>query len=202
VRFRRPLAIAAVTAPPLILLGVGLTHPAHLTVASAGWWTTMHQLLVPLFPLLAAAVWVLLRRDHTALAHFGRVAAVGFAVFYGTLDAVSGVAAGIVVQAEGSTEAAALDPLFAAGKIFAYLGGYSLLAAVAAAIGCTWLSGTRPATFWVGAMLALGGAAVVARFHIYFPYGTATMGCLAIGFCLIELARQRRASSSLPLESR
>jgi hypothetical protein len=202
VKITRPLAIAAVTAPPLILLGVGLTHPARLTVESAGWWTTMHQLLVPLFPLLAAAVWVLLRRDHTPLAQFGRVAAASFAVFYGTLDAVSGIAAGIVVRAEGSTEAAALEPLFAAGKIFAYVGGYSLLAAVAAVIGCTWLAGTRRATFWVGAMLALGGAAIVSRFHIYFPYGTATMACLAIGFCLLEVARQQTVSSSLPSESR
>jgi hypothetical protein len=40
------------TAPPLLLAGLGLTHPNDLTGTSAGWWTSLHIILVPLFPLL------------------------------------------------------------------------------------------------------------------------------------------------------
>jgi hypothetical protein len=186
-----PLAIAVVTLPPLVLLGVGLTHPATLTVESAGWWTTMHQILVPLFALLAVSVFVLLRRDRSPLALFGRIAAGTFTVFYGTLDAVSGIATGVVAQAEGATDGASIAALFATGRIFAYVGGYSLLAAAVAVAGVAWLAGSRQWYFWVGAAFAIGGAALIARFHIYFPYGTATMACLAVGFALLELSRQR-----------
>ncbi len=199
----RPLAIAAVVVPPLVLLGVGLSHPATLSVATASWWTTMHVILVPLFPLLAVAVWVLVRGNRSPLAIFARVAAVAFAVFYGTLDAVSGIAGGIVVQAEGSTDAAPLGALFATGKVFAYIGGYSLLAAVVAAAGAAWLGGNRHWAFWVGAVFAIAGAAVIGRFHIYVPYGTVTLASLAVGFGLLEWSRGRRtATRSVTSDSR
>jgi hypothetical protein len=202
VTVKRSLAIAAVAAPPLILLGVGLTHPAHLSVSSAPWWTTMHLLLVPLFPLLAVSVWVLLRRDHSVLAWVGRVGAVSFGVFYGTLDALSGVATGIVTQAEASTTGAAVAGLFATGKVFAYIGGYSLLAAVGALVVDRWLVGERTWYFWVGAVLALGGAGLIARFHIYFPWGTAVLLALTIGFALLELSRRGDASFGRPPKTR
>jgi hypothetical protein len=50
----------AVTVPPLLLAGLGLTHPNDLTGASAGWWTSLHIILVPLFPLLGVSHWVLI----------------------------------------------------------------------------------------------------------------------------------------------
>ena len=53
-------AVAAVTAPPLVLAGLGLTHPDDLTGVSAGWWTSLHIILVPLFPLLGVSHWILL----------------------------------------------------------------------------------------------------------------------------------------------
>jgi hypothetical protein len=202
VTLKRSLAIAAVAAPPLILLGVGLTHPAHLSVASAPWWTTMHLLLVPLFPLLAVSVWVLLRRGRSVLAWVGRIGAVAFGVFYGTLDALSGVATGIVTQSEASTTGAAVAGLFATGKDFAYLGGYSLLAAVGAVVINSWLVGTRQWYFWIGAVLALGGSALVASFHIYFPRGTAVLLALTVGFALLEVSRSGDASFGRPPKTR
>ena len=53
-------SFVAVTAPPLLLAGLGLTHPNDLTGASAGWWTSLHIILVPLFPQIGVSHWVLL----------------------------------------------------------------------------------------------------------------------------------------------
>jgi uncharacterized membrane-anchored protein YitT (DUF2179 family) len=196
VQMKNSVAMALVAVPPLILLGVGLTHPAHLSLESAPWWTTMHLLLVPLFPLLAASMWLLLRRDFSWLGRAGRVAAAGFAIFYGTLDAISGVATGIVTQADGSTKGAAIAGLFAAGKVFAYLGGFSLLASVIALVVRGWLVLEKRWDFWLGAALALTGAGLIAKFHIYFPYGTATLLALAIGFALLERAHRGSGDAS------
>jgi len=50
-----------VTLPPLVLAAIGLTHPMELAAETAGWWTTMHILLLPLLPLLGVALWGLVR---------------------------------------------------------------------------------------------------------------------------------------------
>ena len=68
-------SVVAVTAPPLLLAGLGLTHPHDLSGASAGWWTSLHIILVPLFPLLGVSHWVLLHRRPGVIAWIGRVAA-------------------------------------------------------------------------------------------------------------------------------
>ena len=59
--------------PPLLLAGLGLTHPNDLSGASAGWWTSLHIILVPLFPLVSH--WVLLDGRPGVIAWNGRVAA-------------------------------------------------------------------------------------------------------------------------------
>ena len=56
----RAVRLAAVTLPPLVLAVAGATHPMDLTAATAHHWLVMHVLLVPVFPLLGVAVWVLL----------------------------------------------------------------------------------------------------------------------------------------------
>ena len=90
--------LPAVIAPPLVLAAVGLTHPHHLTADSAEWWTTMHILLVPVFPLLGMALWLLLRAETGVLAWLARVAAFSYAVFYGALDAIAGIGTGALVR--------------------------------------------------------------------------------------------------------
>ena len=74
-------SFVAVTAPPLLLAGLGLTHPHDLSGASAGWWTSLHIILVPLFPLLGVSHWVLLHGRPGVIAWIGRVAAFLYIAF-------------------------------------------------------------------------------------------------------------------------
>ena len=183
-------AIAAVALPGIVLAAVGLTHPVRLDAETARWWTTMHIVLVPLFPLLAVAVWVLLRRDRTPLGWAGRIAAVVFAVFYGTLDAVSGIAAGTVVLASGGGGDDVVA-LFGTGGGFGRIGALSLLAAVVCVLGSSWVAGVRSLPFFAAALVLLGSGLVFTLRHIYAPYGVAAMLGIAAGFAAIELLRQR-----------
>lgn len=150
----------------------------------------MHIVLVPLFPLLAVAVWVLLRRDTSALGWAGRVAAIVYAVFYGALDAISGIAAGTVVLATegggGDTSA-----LFGTGGSFGRIGALALIAAVVCVLGSSWVAGSRSVVFYVAGAVVLGSLLAFTFRHIYAPYGVAAMLGLAAGFATIELLRQR-----------
>jgi hypothetical protein len=93
-----------VAAPGLVLAGFGTVHPALLNPGTVPWWAMLHVLLLPVFPLLAVAQWILLAPGPPLLRWPGRLAAYGFAAFYTGLDAVAGIAAGIaagtVVRAE------------------------------------------------------------------------------------------------------
>jgi hypothetical protein len=57
----RWVRVLVVAGPAVVLAGLGLTHPQELTAASASWWTTLHVILLPIFPLLAVSLWLLLR---------------------------------------------------------------------------------------------------------------------------------------------
>lgn len=192
---KRWLAIAAVTLPGLALAGVGLTHPDRLTADTAEWWTTMHIVLVPLFPLLAVAVWVLLRRDRSPLGWAGRVAALAYAVFYGALDAISGVAAGTVVLASGGG-GDEVSALIGTGGSFGRIGEVAFLAAVVCVLGSSWRAGLRSWSFWAVAALVLGSGYLFTVRHIYAPFGVAAMLGLAAGFLALELLRERADASS------
>jgi hypothetical protein len=196
-------AVAAVTIPSLVLAGVGLTHPVLLDTESAQWWVTMHIVLVPLFPLLAVAVWVLLRHDATPLGWAGRVAALVYVVFYGALDAISGIAAGTVVLATG-VSGDGVVALFGTGGSLGRIGALAFLAAVVCVLGSSWVAGVRSVTFIVAAVLLLGSGLVFTLRHIYAPYGAAAMVGIAAGFAAIELLRQRaeaRRSGTAPQRS-
>jgi len=83
-------------AGPLALAALGTTHPRHLDGGTAGWWFTLHLILLPLFPLLGSNLWWLLAGERGALAWAGRVAAFVYLTFYSGLDLLAGVAAGLV----------------------------------------------------------------------------------------------------------
>ncbi len=196
----RAVPIAAVAAPPLVLAGVGLTHPAFLTLDTAQWWTTMHLALLLLFPLIGVAVWVLLRHDRTWLGWIGRVAAAAYAVLYNGLDSVAGVATGTVVLAGADPDGEAVNALFAASTPLGLTG----LAALAVALVVVLISRLRR-----GATLLLvaGSAAVLgaslylfATGHIYWPRGALAMVGLTIGFVVVELALRSREPEPEPAE--
>jgi len=189
---RRWLAVAAVAVPGVILGGVGFSHPTLLTPESAYWWATMHIVLLPLFPLLAVAVWVLLRHDRTAVGWGGRVAALVYVPFYTALDAISGIAAGTAVQAGAEPKSEVVASLFGAGRPLGYIGSYAFFVAVILVLASAWRSGSRGWLFFVAGAVALVSAYLFTTSHIYFPKGVIAMLGLAASFAALEAIRRSR----------
>src|SRR4051794_19174738 len=125
----RVLRIALVALPGVVLAGMGLLHPAHLTAGTAQWWSTLHVLLLPVFPLLGAAQWLLLEGAPVLLRRVGRLAAFGFAVYYDGLDAVDGIAAGAAVHAQDGRRTSADAAVFHIGDRLGDWGAWSFLVA-------------------------------------------------------------------------
>lgn len=125
---KRWWTVIVVGMPGLVLAGAGLAHPARLRPETATDWWQFHVVLLPMFPLLAVALWMLLREANGSPAWLARVAAYGYATFYTGLDALAGIAAGLVVETTGRTSQVSID----LGRLGVELGGigeWSLLAA-------------------------------------------------------------------------
>lgn len=149
----------------------------------------MHLVLLPLFPLLGVSVWVMLRHDRTAVGWGGRVAAVVYAVFYGGLDAVSGIAAGTVVQAGADTQSQLVTSLFAAGRPLGLIGAYVFFAAVVLVLASARRQGSRGWLFFGAAVVALVSAYLFTIGHIYWPKGVIAMAGLAASLAVVEALR-------------
>lgn len=184
---------AGLAAPPLVLAAAGLTHPMELTPATAHHWLVMHVVLVPVFPLLAVAVWVLLAGGDGVLAWLARGSAFVYATFYGALDAVNGVAAGVLVArtplGDAADPAAALRPMLRLGNDLGWVGSSAFLAAVLLTVTVLLRRpGRRP---WIGAVLAVAASVSFLDSHVYWPRGVVTMVLLAAGLVLLDPTRAR-----------
>jgi hypothetical protein len=123
---------------PLIVGSLELFHPVPGTsgiVATLSpqvtWWLTLHLLQLPLFGLLAVAVWLLTTGVPGWATTVSRVGAWFFIVFYLALDDIAGIANGIIIHAaqglppsqlagvEHSVHALFFDPLVGANNPFA-----------------------------------------------------------------------------------
>ncbi len=174
--------------PGLLLAGFGAVHPAHLDAATASWWASLHVILLPVFPLLAVAQWLLLASAPPWLRWPGRLAAFAFAAFYGGLDAVAGIAAGTVVHAQhGATPV--VGAVFEIGDLIGYIGSACFLAATilivaAAALRARWRAAP-------GAVVLLLASVSFLDSHIFWPRGVFTMIGVAAGMSLLALAGER-----------
>ena len=195
---RRPAAtvlaatVLAVTVPPVLLSVVGLSHPATLTADSAGWWTTMHTLLLLVFPLLGVAHWVLLRGVPGPLPWIGRVAAFVYIAGYGALDAIGGIAAGTVLQRSGAataTDRPEIAWILAAGNEVGTVGAWAFLVASVATSLALLRTGGRWAA--VGGPVLVLAAVPFLDSHIYWPTGGLAMLGIAAGLGLLAVARHR-----------
>lgn len=193
----RQAPIFVVVAPPLVLAGVGLTHPALLTADSAQWWTTMHLALLVLFPLIGVAIWVLLRSDKTWLGWAGRVVAAAFAILYDGLDAVAGVATGTIVLAGADPKSELVASLFAASRPLGWAGLIALAIATVVVLVSAYRAGNSVALLICAAVALGAGLYLFAAGHIYWPRGVLAMVGLAIGLSVVELSRQRNRSASV-----
>lgn len=185
---------------PVALAVAGSTHPSPLSPDNAAYWRTLHVVLLPLFPLLALLVWVLLRGVRGgvdgALAWAARVLALVYAAFYSALDVLAGIANGAVVDSAATT-GQDVDTikavLFGQASEVGDVGVYALLGAVAI-VGVVHLrhSGWRALP---GTLVLLAAAWSFRDSHVYPWRGVVTMLAFGLGALLLAwpvLSRQRR----------
>lgn len=171
-----------VAVPGVALAVAGLFHPALLTPATAAAWWQLHVVALPLFPLLGAALWVLLRGERGPLAWFARVAAYVYAAFYTGLDTLAGIGAGLAVAAQPDV-GPVVGNLFRIGDDLAAVGVWAFLAA-AVATGAVLVrrDGVRALP---GAVILAGAAVPFLTSHIFWPVGGLTMLAIALGCALL-----------------
>lgn len=180
---------AAVASPGLLLAVLGLFHPHALTPGTATVWWQLHVVLLPVFPLLAVALWVLLRGVGGPLALLARIAAYGYAALYTGLDALAGIAAGVVTERLQRGSQVALD-LRALGNDLGVAGAWALLAAVALTAAVLVARDGRRAL--PGAVLLVAGAVPLGNSHIYWPTGGLGLVAFAAGCALLALVRAEK----------
>ena len=91
---------------PLILGILEIWHPVGLPNKSAfesilpqvDWWLTLHLLQVPLFGLVALAVFLMVNNLRGWAARISRIGMAFFVVFYTALDAITGIAGGTLIS--------------------------------------------------------------------------------------------------------
>ncbi|MEV4143527.1 hypothetical protein AB0J40_07650 [Amycolatopsis sp. NPDC049691] len=178
--------------PGLLLAGFGAVHPAYLDAATASWWAELHIVLLPFFPLPAVAQWLLLAPAPPWLRWPGRVAAFGFAAFYGGLDAVAGIAAGTVVHAQhGATPV--VGAVFGVGDLLGYVGSACFLIANALIVAAVISRAKWRAV--PGAVLLLVASVSFLDSHIFWPRGVFTMIGVAIGMSWLALAGEPKSAT-------
>jgi hypothetical protein len=181
---RRSLVLLVAT-PAVLCALVGLTHPATLDASSALYWRNLHLALIPVFPLIGLAPWLVARRGGKWLGRLGGLFGYGFAIFYTALDILAGVAGGALINA-GDTA----SPVFEVARVLGFIGVVSLVLGCLVASLAAFRAGhvrTLP-----GAVLACAGAVLVQPFHIYAGLGTLAMLLLAGGFVVLVLTGERR----------
>ncbi len=186
---RRTLVLL-VALPALLCGAIGLTHPANLTGGAAEYWRNMHIALIPIFPLIGVAPWLIARR---AGVRFGRASALfgyGFAIFYTSLDLLAGVAGGALV-ASGHADST--------GQVFAIARALGLIGVVSLVLGCVvaGIAAYRVAGLSAlpGALIAAVGAALIQPGHIYLGLGTVAMLLTAGGFIILAFSVTRPAAT-------
>ncbi|MFD4671884.1 hypothetical protein ACFWNN_19275 [Lentzea sp. NPDC058450] len=172
-----------VALPGLVLAGIGLTHPHHLDATTAQWWQNMHIILAAVFPLLGAAQWVLLDDSPRYVRYPARLAAFGYVVFYGALDALAGIGGGaLVLQNGGRTPGD--EAIFKIGNQLGTVGAWCFFAASLAIVVCALLKHRLKAI--PGAVFLTLGSYLFLSSHIYWPKGVIACTCIAIGLAALS----------------
>jgi hypothetical protein len=157
-RDRRRLAALA-AAPAVVLALLGLAHPADLTTETAPAWTTLHVVLLPLFPLLGLPVLLLLRGERPPVIWGVGIALLIYAAFYTALDVLAGIATGTLVQRGADPEGGEVRALFDTGNGLSVHGVWAFV--VAAAVTAR----ERPHRVRALAVLAAGPRALIGLRH-------------------------------------
>ena len=154
---------------------------------------TLHLLLLPLFALMGVAIWALLEGVGGAVAWAARVAAFLFLVGYVALDAISGIAASVLLASGTPWSKEATRALFASGPaaipttlavlawrvsvllaaLALYRAGRPLAPLVVLVASGLWLNNDHGG---LRGVVVFGGFAVAAAWLEYFPGGLRRRG--------------------------
>ena len=186
---------------PLALLGLEIAHPVFSSMEellpSADRWLVVHVIQIPLFGLLAAAVYLLVDGLRGQAATISRLAMWFFIVFYIALDAMSGVATGIQLQYAGgldpeqqtivvqAVEAQFDDPITNAIGVIGTIGWLAGVLAAATALhraGAPRLS-----------VVLLVPATLIFALNHEPPLGPIAFGCFLLAAARLELGRWKPA---------
>ena len=188
--------VALLLVGPVALALAGSAHPADLTPETAGRWHAVHLVMLPLFPLLAVNVWVLLRGIRSgldgALALGARLLAFSYAVFYTALDVLAGIGTGALViagTASGLDVERPKSVLFREGNELAGFGALSMLGA-GALVAVVFVRRYG----WValpGALVLLASSISFLDSHVYPVRGVVTMLGFGAGAALLALPAVR-----------
>lgn len=176
-----------VTLPALVCAAVGLLHPAGLGPDTAQAWLVLHIVLLPVFPLVGLAPWLLTRGAPRVFRWAAAVLGYGFATCYTALDVLAGIGGGAMVLG-GRSEAT--GPLFRIADALASVGVISLvLGLLVAGVAALATSGIRSLP---GTLIAVIGAVLIDQGHVWFPLGTLAFVLLAAGCGIVALIPPRR----------
>lgn len=192
-----PLLPLLVALPALALAGLGLAHPVLLTPETAERWRLAHLLLLPVFPLLAVSVWVLVRGERGPAAWGARLLALAYAVLYGALDSIAGIGAPqqVIRTEERGDPRPPIEDLFEIGDALGALGVYSLAAALALTAGVLFLR-TRSVLALVGGAVAVVACYPFLQHHVFPLRGVLALVAVGGGLALLEASRRRGRTSA------
>jgi hypothetical protein len=211
VQHRRPrrVEIVLLIGVPLVWAVLLLFHPTGdgdefypIVRDQVTAWITVHVGTLLFVPLIAAAVYVLLRGVEGTAAHVGRVALAPFVVFYATWEALIGIGVGILADevnglsaAEQSAGAKVIEDFADSGIIRAFelIGTGSLfIALTAAGIALRRRAGAPLA---VPVLLVL--AAVPIAWHVR-PFGQVGLALFIAAVLLVVRARSVPSVAAAP----
>lgn len=202
----RRYAFAVLLALPGLALAVaGLFHPQSLNYDTADLWFGVHLPGVLVFPLVGAALAVLVRGRVDNVAWVVRLSAYVYATFYSALDVISGLAAGYVTRELGPGVARPDEVrlLFRIGTPLGEIGSWALLVCcLALAVDLLLRHRARA----LPALALVAGAWLVHSDHIFAPTGVAGMALLGMGtgalvLLLPETRRVANATSGVSVAS-
>jgi len=188
---RSALIYVTVALPPLVLAAVGVTHPTHLTASSAEYWRDLHIAILPIFPLLAFAPWLVARGAGAVFAWVVGVLGFLYAAFYTALDVLAGIGAG-GLRLDGM--GMATGTVFGLGGRLGEVGSFAFIAATAIA-SATAIVRFRAAAV-PASVVVLVGAVLFLQAHIYFPVGVIAQLCLSLGWAWLYFVVERSARAS------
>ncbi|WP_213813682.1 hypothetical protein [Glaciihabitans sp. dw_435] len=191
-RLRTLGTIAVVAIPPLMLAVVGISHPMILTAQSAEYWRNLHIAILPVFPLLGFAPWLIVRGYVAWVSWLTGALGFLYAAFYTALDVLAGIGAGGLKLDDMGM---ATGTVFGLGDDIGRVGSIAFIAAVTvAAIVAVLRSGGLAIP---GGVMVLLGSVLFYDDHIFFPEGVLGQFLLAVGWTTIVLAS--RAPREVPI---